>query len=164
LIFTFLLAGVIAVLIAARIGLGAVLGYLLAGIAIALGLPWPVAPTAGLVLALSSTAFVLQTLKEKGLPRSDGGRSAFSVCLFQDIAVIPMLAFIPLLALPELAGVVAGSGEEVANGSRPSAIDNNIVDFRYALGHWRECQRPTWDSSCDSRRLSSSPGALGWNP
>jgi hypothetical protein len=58
----------------------------------------------GLILALSSTAIVLQTLSEKGLIKTDGGRASFSVLLFQDIAVIPMLALIPLLALPELAG------------------------------------------------------------
>ena len=59
----------------------------------------------GLVFSLSSTAIVLQTLNEKGLMKSDGGQSSFSVLLFQDIAVIPMLAFIPLLAMPELADV-----------------------------------------------------------
>jgi len=45
----------------------------------------------GMVLALSSTAIVNQTLNEKGLLRSDGGQASFSVLLFQDIAVIPML-------------------------------------------------------------------------
>lgn len=44
----------------------------------------------------------LQTFNEKGLGRTEGGKNAFSILLFQDIAVIPMLAFIPLLALPEL--------------------------------------------------------------
>ncbi len=52
----------------------------------------------GLILALSSTAIVLQTLTEKGLLRNLAGRSAFSVLLFQDIAVIPILALLPLLA------------------------------------------------------------------
>lgn len=52
----------------------------------------------GLILALSSTAIVLQTLTEKGLMRNIAGRSAFSVLLFQDIAVIPILALLPLLA------------------------------------------------------------------
>jgi CPA2 family monovalent cation:H+ antiporter-2 len=182
LIFIFLLAGVVAVPIATRLGLGSVLGYLLAGIGIspvltvlrvdvvaiqhvaefgvvmmlflvgleleprrlwrlrgqliglgglqvaltagvimaggvALGLPWSIALAAGLVLALSSTAIVLQTLSEKGLMRSDGGQSAFSVLLFQDIAVIPMLAFIPLLALPELVNVPASAGEPTTHGS-----------------------------------------------
>lgn len=75
---------------------------LVMGIAMLLGQPWTIALAIGLVMALSSTAIVLQTLNEKGLTRSDGGQSSFSVLLFQDIAVIPMLAFIPLLAMPEL--------------------------------------------------------------
>ncbi len=165
--FVFLIAGVIAVPIASRLGLGSVLGYLIAGIvispilvilnvdvvsiqhfaefgvvmmlflvglelepkmlwamrtrllglgggqvvlttlavtavALAFGQVWSVALAIGLVMALSSTAIVLQTLNEKGLMKSDGGQSSFSVLLTQDIAVIPMLAFIPLLAMPEL--------------------------------------------------------------
>ena len=72
------------------------------GVAMLLGIVWSVALAIGLVMALSSTAIVLQTLAEKGLMKSDGGQSSFSVLLFQDIAVIPMLALIPLLALPEL--------------------------------------------------------------
>lgn len=54
----------------------------------------------GMIFALSSTAIVLQTLNEKRLMQTAGGRSAFSVLLTQDIAVIPMLALMPLLALP----------------------------------------------------------------
>ena len=56
----------------------------------------------GMVLSLSSTAIVLQTLNEKGLLKSDGGEASFAVLLFQDIAVIPMLAMMPLLTMPEL--------------------------------------------------------------
>ncbi len=176
--FTFLAAGVIAVPIASRLGLGSVLGYLIAGIvispllkafgadvvsvqhfaefgvvmmlflagleleprllwdmrarllglgglqvgltvglvtaiAMAFGQPWSIALAIGLVFSLSYTAIVLQTLNEKGLMKSDGGQSSFSVLLFQDIAVIPMLAFIPLLAMPELmdlASDAAGHG------------------------------------------------------
>ncbi|MCK4751358.1 MAG: cation:proton antiporter, partial [Bacteroidales bacterium] len=52
----------------------------------------------GLMLALSSTAIVLQTLAEKGLMKQAAGQASFSVLLFQDIAVIPILALIPLLA------------------------------------------------------------------
>ncbi|MGJ8583962.1 MAG: cation:proton antiporter domain-containing protein [Marinosulfonomonas sp.] len=165
--FVFLVAGVFAVPIASRLGLGSVLGYLIAGIvispvlallhvdvvsiqhfaefgvvmmlflvglelepkilwsmrakllglgggqvglttgavmlgAMALGQPWTISLAIGLVFALSSTAIVLQTLNEKGLMKSDGGQSSFSVLLFQDIAVIPMLALIPLLAMPDL--------------------------------------------------------------
>ena len=74
-----------------------------AGAASLLGLGWSVAVAVGLVLALSSTAIVLQTLNEKGLTRTPGGRGIFSVLLTQDVAVIPMLAFLPLLALGFLA-------------------------------------------------------------
>ena len=52
----------------------------------------------GLILSLSSTAIVLQTLSEKGLLRNIAGRSAFSVLLFQDMAVIPILALLPIIA------------------------------------------------------------------
>ncbi len=76
----------------------------LAGVALWLGEPWQTALAIGLSLALSSTAIVLQTLKEKGWMSTDAGRAGFSVLLFQDIAVIPILAVIPFLALPELAG------------------------------------------------------------
>ncbi|PCI88167.1 MAG: potassium transporter [Hyphomicrobiales bacterium] len=165
--FIYLCAAVIAVPIAKRLGLGSVLGYLIAGIIIGpatglvgsetqdiqhfaefgvvmmlflvgleldpktlwamrhkllglgsfqvmgtaalvmaigmwFGLSWSVALAVGLVFSLSSTAIVLQTLNEKNLMKGDGGQNSFSVLLFQDIAVIPMLALIPLLALPEL--------------------------------------------------------------
>lgn len=176
--FLFLIAGVVSVPIAARLGLGSVLGYLIAGIligpllallnvdvisiqhfaefgvvmmlflvglelepkmlwqmrakllglgggqvaitaiavmgiAMLFGQSWSIALSIGFVLALSSTAIVLQTLNEKGLMKSDGGQSSFSVLLFQDIAVIPMLAVIPLLAVPELLHVV---GDGMAGG------------------------------------------------
>ena len=71
------------------------------GGAMLLGLSWSVSLAVGLIFALSSTAIVLQTLSEKGLMRTAGGRSSFSVLLTQDIAVIPMLALLPLLALPK---------------------------------------------------------------
>jgi Kef-type K+ transport system membrane component KefB/voltage-gated potassium channel Kch len=183
-VFVYLCAAVVAVPVAKRLGLGSVLGYLIAGIAIGpvfgivgaeteqlqhfaefgvvlmlflvglelkpqllwqmrarlLGLGglqvlatagaiaalgwvllehWQTAVAAGLLLALSSTAIVLQTLSEKGLMATDGGRAGFSVLLFQDIAVIPMLALIPVLAMPELAEMaqrVAGGGELAAHG------------------------------------------------
>ncbi len=61
-------------------------------------LSWQEATAIGLILALSSTAIVLQTLREKGLMNTSPGQSVFSVLLFQDLAVIPMLAILPLLA------------------------------------------------------------------
>ncbi|MEM9342914.1 MAG: cation:proton antiporter [Pseudomonadota bacterium] len=160
----YLIAAVVAVPLAARLGLGSVLGYLVAGIIIGpilglvgaetedlqhfaefgvvvmlfliglelepralwnmrdkllglgglqivatallitvggiiLGLHPQTAIAVGLIFSLSSTAIVLQTLTEKGLMQTPGGRSTFSVLITQDIAVIPMLALLPLLAL-----------------------------------------------------------------
>jgi glutathione-regulated potassium-efflux system ancillary protein KefC/glutathione-regulated potassium-efflux system protein KefB len=62
------------------------------------GLAWGPAIVCGYVLSLSSTAFVLQLLAENRTLTSGYGRAAFGVLLFQDLAVIPLLAFIPLLA------------------------------------------------------------------
>ncbi|MCA2013289.1 cation:proton antiporter [Cereibacter sphaeroides] len=73
---------------------------LVAGACIVFGLDWRISLAIGLILAMSSTAIVLQTLGEKGLMRGDGGQASFSVLLFQDIAVIPILALVPLLAIP----------------------------------------------------------------
>src|SRR6056297_1219260 len=75
----------------------------LTGLAMLLGLPWQTALAVGLTLALSSTAIVLKTLNEKELMQTSGGRSAFSVLLTQDIAVIPFLALLPLLAIQHAA-------------------------------------------------------------
>jgi len=72
---------------------------LLAGAAVLLGLGLQMAVAIGMTLALSSTAIVLKTMDEKGLMHTEGGRSAFSVLLTQDIAVIPILVFLPLLAM-----------------------------------------------------------------
>ncbi len=59
---------------------------------------WPQAVTIGLIFSLSSTAIVLQSLSEKNLLNNNAGRNSFSVLLFQDIAVIPILAVLPLFA------------------------------------------------------------------
>jgi monovalent cation:H+ antiporter-2, CPA2 family len=83
----------------------------LGGAAALLGLPWQAAAAIGMTLALSSTAIVLQTLAEKGVLKTAGGQSAFSVLLFQDIAVIPMLALFPILGAS-----VRGAGSEAATG------------------------------------------------
>jgi CPA2 family monovalent cation:H+ antiporter-2 len=83
-------------------------GAVITAIAIAVGLDWRSGLAVGLILALSSTAIVLQTLQEKGLMKTGGGRSAFSVLLFQDLAVIPILAILPLLAR---SGAVHASAE-----------------------------------------------------
>lgn len=61
-------------------------------------LPWKEGLAIGFIIAMSSTAIVLQTLNEKGLMKTTAGQSSFAVLLFQDIAVIPILALLPLLA------------------------------------------------------------------
>ncbi|WP_420592135.1 monovalent cation:proton antiporter-2 (CPA2) family protein [Bacterioplanoides sp.] len=81
------------------------------GIALLLEQGWTIALAIGLIFSLSSTAIVLQTFNEKGLTKTEGGNSAFSVLLFQDIAVIPMLALMPLLALPELQSVGSATAD-----------------------------------------------------
>ncbi|MFW7524973.1 monovalent cation:proton antiporter-2 (CPA2) family protein [Vibrio ostreicida] len=196
--FIYLVAAVIAVPIAKRLGLGSVLGYLLAGVVIGpiiglvgeetttiqhfaefgvvmmlflvglelepkmlwsmrnrlLGLgglqvgattliitavamffsqPWTIALSIGLIFALSSTAIVLQTFNEKGLSKTDGGQNAFSVLLFQDIAVIPMLAFIPLLALPELVAAAQNLADKAAAHHDDISLVTGLPGWAYAL-------------------------------
>lgn len=80
------------------------------GAGLLLGFPWQAALASGLALSMSSTAIVLQTLKEKGLDRTQSGRSALAVLLFQDVAVIPILAALPLLALYAAPGPAGASG------------------------------------------------------
>ncbi|WP_415182987.1 cation:proton antiporter [Phaeovulum sp.] len=87
--------------------------------AMAFGYDFRVALALGTIFSTSSTAIVLQTLNEKRLMQTAGGRSAFSVLLTQDIAVIPMLALMPLLALP---------------GARALAKAENSVD--HAAAHF----------------------------
>jgi monovalent cation:proton antiporter-2 (CPA2) family protein len=169
----YLAAGVVSVPIAKRLGLGSVLGYLIAGVLVgpfllnlvgqpgdvmrfaefgvvillfliglevrpallwrmrtaifgmgaaqvgvtaalvaaggmALGLNWRTAVAAGLILAMSSTAIVLQSLEERGLRQGPVGLASFGVLLFQDLAVIPLFALLPLLAIAPGGGAAAG--------------------------------------------------------
>ncbi|MBV2358199.1 monovalent cation:proton antiporter-2 (CPA2) family protein [Thalassococcus sp. CAU 1522] len=89
--------------------------------AIVLGLAWQTALAVGMILALSSTAIVLQTLNEKNLMQTQGGRSAFSVLLTQDIAVIPMLIALPLLAVA--APVTLGPDGSIQRAAADHAAD-----------------------------------------
>ncbi len=91
-------------------------GLAVGGVALAAGLGAGPALAVGMTLALSSTAIVLQTLSEKNLLPTDGGQSSFAVLLFQDIAVIPMLAVLPLLAVAEPAAQVAGHSTSWIDG------------------------------------------------
>lgn len=189
----FLFAAVVAVPIAARLGIGAVLGYLLAGIAIGpwglgfisdvdeilhfselgvvflmfiIGLElnpaklwqlrrsifgvgaaqvllsavvlagllmltnfsWQAAVVGGIGLAMSSTAMALQLMRDKSMNRSESGQLGFSVLLFQDLAVIPALALVPLLA---------GNGDDhtdwVKVGLKALAFIGMLLGGRYLL-------------------------------
>jgi len=72
-------------------------GAAVAAIALALGQPLAVALVAGMGLAMSSTAIALASLQEKNLLATPGGQAGFSVLLFQDLAVIPLLLGVGLL-------------------------------------------------------------------
>ena len=73
-----------------------------------MGFSWQAALSSGLALSMSSTAIVMQTLREKGLTQTEYGKSSFAVLLFQDISVIPVLALLPLLALSTVHAPDAG--------------------------------------------------------
>ena len=189
----YLVAAVLIVPVAARLGIGAVLGYLVAGIAIGpwglgfisdvdeilhfselgvvflmfiIGLElnpaklwalrrsifgvgaaqvifsaailggllwltdfsWQAAVIGGIGLAMSSTAMALQLMMDKGMNRSESGQLGFSVLLFQDIAVIPALALIPLLA-----GTDSGHIDWMKVGMKVLAFAGMLVGGRYLL-------------------------------
>ncbi|NOD63631.1 MULTISPECIES: monovalent cation:proton antiporter-2 (CPA2) family protein [unclassified Ruegeria] len=101
--------------------------------------PWSVALAVGLTLSLSSTAIVLQTLSEKGLMQTNGGRATFSVLLTQDIAVIPILALLPLLALPAMPHIEAdgsidrGAGDLHAAGHHSLSLVEGLPGWAVTL-------------------------------
>lgn len=96
-------------------------------------IPYTIALTVGLILCLSSTAIVLQTFTEKRLNRTEGGQNAFSVLLFQDIAVIPMLAFIPLLAIPELVEQAQSATSEATGHAEELLLMTHLPGWAYGL-------------------------------
>ncbi|MEH0887565.1 glutathione-regulated potassium-efflux system protein KefB [Enterobacter sp. UNJFSC 003] len=73
---------------------------ILAGLLMLTNFSWQAAVIGGIGLAMSSTAMALQLMRDKGMNRSESGQLGFSVLLFQDLAVIPALALVPLLAGP----------------------------------------------------------------
>ena len=118
-------------------GLGALQVGLSAGLlslaGLAFGLSGPAALVVGFSLSLSSTAFALQTLAEKGQMPTRHGRTAFSILLFQDLAVIPMLALLPFLA-PGRAGAESSLWEQVtAAGLAIGAVAVLVVGGRVVL-------------------------------
>ena len=80
----------------------------LSAIASLFGLTWQTSLAIGMALALSSTAIALRVIEEQGLAGGETGQSGFAVLLFQDIAVIPMLALLPVLA-----GNTAGNWDDI---------------------------------------------------
>lgn len=80
------------------------------GIVMAFGTGWKPALGIGLILAMSSTAIVLQSLSERNLMRTEAGQRSFAVLLFQDLAVIPIMALLPLLAAKQMATIHDGHG------------------------------------------------------
>jgi glutathione-regulated potassium-efflux system protein KefB len=92
-------------------------GMALAGAAMAFGLSWQAALFAGLALSLSSTAFALQVLEEKGELSLRHGRLAFAVLLFQDLAAIPLIALAGLFAV-----ATGTAGQPMELGAAAKAI------------------------------------------
>ncbi|GHA38111.1 potassium transporter [Devosia pacifica] len=84
------------------IGLGvtqvALTSLLLTGLLLVLGFNWVTATVVGLALSLSSTAIAMQTVEQRAITRSETGRTGLAILLVQDVAVIPILAAVPLLA------------------------------------------------------------------
>ena len=95
----------------------------LAGVAALAGVDWRVATIAGLGLALSSTAIALTTMEERDLLGAPTGQAGFAILLFQDIAAIPMIALLPLLA----AGAHGGGGGGWLEALRTVAIIGGLI-------------------------------------
>ena len=101
------------------LGLAQLLGTaaLVAAASLAFGLDWRVGAAVGLILAMSSTAIVLQSLEEKGARQGPVGEASFGVLLFQDLAVIPLFALLPLLApLSHAAPAASSQGASLLAG------------------------------------------------
>jgi glutathione-regulated potassium-efflux system ancillary protein KefC len=93
----------------------------------AAGADWRVALVAALGLALSSTAIALQVLGERNLLLTSSGQAGFSILLFQDVAAIPILALLPLLAVGADAGAEASGAERALEGLKIVAVIGGIV-------------------------------------
>jgi monovalent cation:proton antiporter-2 (CPA2) family protein len=104
-------------------------GAALSVLAHAAGVPWPGAIVLGMGLAMSSTAIVLPMLAEAELLKSRAGRDGFAVLLFQDLAFIPLVAMVPLLAEQSLPDQVPW--HDVAQGVAAVAVI--LVGGRFAI-------------------------------
>ncbi|MEL6914513.1 MAG: cation:proton antiporter [Pseudomonadota bacterium] len=123
----------------AGLGLGHVFTTTLVvtGLAMAFGLAWHFALTLGLIFSLSSTAIVLQTHQEKGLMRTEGGQASFAALLTEDVAVIPMLALLPLLAMPELMEVAGEAGHGGDHGGDHGDGHGEAMSLVSGLNGWQ---------------------------
>ncbi|RMD92075.1 MAG: potassium transporter [Alphaproteobacteria bacterium] len=111
--------------------------FVIAALAILARMPPMMAVAVGMALSLSSTAIVLQTIDEKGLLPSPGGRAAFSVLLAQDIAVIPMLAVMPLFASGAVHNFTApDAGHGTGHGEAGPAATQAAISFIQSLPGW----------------------------
>ncbi|MEM8851523.1 MAG: monovalent cation:proton antiporter-2 (CPA2) family protein, partial [Pseudomonadota bacterium] len=119
------------------LGLGQVLltGAAVTAVTMALGFTWQISVAIGMIFALSSTAIIMQTLQEKELTATRGGRSSFSVLLAQDIAVIPMLALMPLLATEASHGGDSHGAGSLGDGATATMVAD--------VGHWIQTL-PAW--------------------
>jgi len=99
-------------------------------IALFIGMDFRTAIIAGMGLTLSSTAIALQTLTERNLMSTPAGSHGFSILLFQDIAVIPMLAIIPLLGISSQ--ISNGESSLMATAKVIGAILLIVIGGRYA--------------------------------
>lgn len=109
-----------------------------AAVGVALGHDWWASLAVGMALSLSSTALVLQILQEKNLLRTPAGENAFSVLLFQDIAVIPILVLMPLLASgggAAAVGAAAGPIARLPGWAQALAVAGAIVAVIFAGRH-----------------------------
>ena len=106
-------------------------GGVLAVPPILLGMAWQVTVVIGFGLALSSTALVMQALDERGERATGYGRKSFAILLFQDLAIVPLLLMMALLAP---SGGALGLAESLANvGIAIAAIAALILTGHYLL-------------------------------
>lgn len=105
-------------------------GAVIGAIAYVLGVAGPAAAVVGLALALSSTAFALQVLEEKKELGARHGRIAFAILLFQDLASIPLIALVPLIAAR---GSTSGAEAVLAMGKAIGVIGMVVLIGRFAL-------------------------------
>jgi glutathione-regulated potassium-efflux system ancillary protein KefC len=104
----------------------------IAGAAMMFGVDWKPALAVGLTFAMSSTAIVLSTLAERGLLKTSGGQGSFSVLLFQDISVIPILAAFPVLGI----AAVAVAGETSRPAWQSALLSIGAVVGVFVIGRY----------------------------